>query len=40
MKGWDDADMGTWNDSSLENNATWNSATGFNRNKRNSIKVF
>lgn len=38
MKGWDDADMGTWNDSSLENNSTWNSATGFNRNKRNSIK--
>ena len=40
MKGWDDADMGTWNDSSLENNSTWNSATGWNKNKRNSIKVF
>ena len=41
MKGWDDADMGTWNDSTLENNSTWNSATGFNKNlRRNSLKVF
>ena len=41
MKGWDDADMGTWSDSTLENNSTWNSATGFNKNlRRNSLKVF
>ena len=42
MKGWDDADMGTWSDSTLENNSTWNSATGFNKNlRKNSLtKVF
>lgn len=39
MGGWDDADMGTWNDTAQQTNSSWNSATGWNREKRNSIKV-
>lgn len=41
MGGWDDADMGTWNDTAQQNNSSWNSATGWNKDRRNSIaKVY
>ena len=40
MGGWDDADMGTWNDTAQQANSSWNSATGWNREKRNSLKVY
>ncbi|XP_052791061.1 protein Gawky-like isoform X2 [Mya arenaria] len=37
MGGWDDADMGTWNDTAAQTNSSWNSATGWNKDKRNII---
>jgi len=37
MGGWDDADMGTWNDTAQQTNSSWNSATGWNKDKRNII---
>jgi len=41
MGGWDDADMGTWNDTAQQSNSSWNSATGWNKDKRTSIvKVY
>lgn len=40
MGGWDDADMGTWNDTAQQTNSSWNSATGWNKEKRNSLKVY
>lgn len=35
---WDDADMGTWNDNSQENNSSWSSASGW-KGKKNIVKV-
>lgn len=42
MGGWDDADMGTWNDTAAQSNSTWNSATGWNKEKRSNaiVKVY
>lgn len=36
---WEDTDMGTWVDETQENNSTWSSASGWNRGKKNIIKV-
>ena len=36
---WEDTDMGTWMDETQENNSTWSSASGWNRGKKNIIKV-
>ena len=40
MGGWDDADMGTWNDNAQQTNSSWNSATGWNKDKRTNVKVY
>lgn len=36
---YDDADMGTWNDTTQENNSSWSSATGWKNGRRNLVKV-
>ncbi|XP_033747264.1 trinucleotide repeat-containing gene 6C protein-like isoform X9 [Pecten maximus] len=36
---YDDADMGTWNDTTQENNSSWSSASGWKFGRRNLVKV-